>query len=47
VSLSSVEISKLMIVNRNSPSQAIKSVITVLQMDGDRRGREDRVVVEK
>jgi hypothetical protein len=38
VSLSSAEISKLMIANRNSPSQAIKSVIMVLQTDGDQKG---------
>jgi len=37
-SLSLAEISKLMIANRNSPSKAIKSVITALQTDGDRRG---------
>jgi len=37
-SLSSAEISKLMIANRNSPSRAIKSVITTLQTNGDRRG---------
>jgi len=37
-SLRSAKISKLMIANRNSPSQAIKSVITALQMDDDRRG---------
>jgi hypothetical protein len=34
-SLSPAEIKELMIANRNSPSQAIKSVITALQMDGD------------
>jgi chaperone BCS1 len=39
-SLSPAEICKLMIANRNSPSQAIKSAITALQMDGDRRGVE-------
>jgi len=37
-SLSLTEISELMIANRNSPSRAIKSVITALQKDGDRRG---------
>lgn len=37
-SLSSAEISELMIANWNSPSRAIKLVITALQMDGDRRG---------
>jgi hypothetical protein len=37
-SLSSAEISELMIANRNSPIRAIKSVITALQTDGDRRG---------
>ncbi|KAE9598049.1 hypothetical protein Lal_00004054 [Lupinus albus] len=36
-SLSQAEISELMIVNRNSPSRAIKSIINVLQMDGDGR----------
>jgi chaperone BCS1 len=36
-SLSSVEINELMIANRNSSSQAIKLVITALQIDGDRR----------
>jgi hypothetical protein len=37
-SLISAEISELMIANRNSPSQGIKSVITALQTDGGRRG---------
>jgi hypothetical protein len=37
-SLSSAKISELMIANRNSLSWAIKSVITALQTDGDRRG---------
>jgi chaperone BCS1 len=37
-SLSSAEISELMIANRNLPSRDIKSVITVLQTNGDRRG---------
>jgi hypothetical protein len=37
-SLSLSEISELMIANRNSPSWTIKSVIPVLQTDGDRRG---------
>jgi chaperone BCS1 len=37
-SLSSIEIKELMIANRNLPSRAIKSVITALQTDGDRRG---------
>lgn len=36
--LSPAEIGELMIANRNSPSRAIKSVITALQMDGDGRG---------
>jgi hypothetical protein len=36
-SLSLAEISELMIANQNSPSQAIESVITVLQMDDNRR----------
>jgi hypothetical protein len=36
-SLSSTEISDLMIVNQNSRSWAIKSIITALQTDGDRR----------
>jgi hypothetical protein len=35
---SSPEISELMIANRNLLSRAIKSVITALQTDGDRRG---------
>jgi hypothetical protein len=37
-SLSSAEIRELMIANRNLPSRAIKSVITALQTDSDRRG---------
>ncbi|KAL2345932.1 hypothetical protein Fmac_007217 [Flemingia macrophylla] len=37
-SLSPAEIGELMIANRNSPSRAIKSVITALQTDGDGRG---------
>lgn len=37
-SLSSTEINELMIANRNSPSRVIKSVITTLQTDCDRRG---------
>jgi chaperone BCS1 len=37
-SLSPVEISELMIANRNFSSRAIKSVITVLQTDGDWMG---------
>jgi len=37
-SLNSAEISELMIANWNSSSWAIKSVITALQTDGDRRG---------
>jgi chaperone BCS1 len=37
-SLSSAEISELMIANQNSLSQAKKLVITTLQMDDDRRG---------
>jgi hypothetical protein len=40
VSLSSTEISEQVIVNRNSPSRAIKSVITALQTDSDSRGVE-------
>ncbi|CAK9319181.1 unnamed protein product [Citrullus colocynthis] len=36
-SLSPAEIGELMIANRNSPSRAIKSVISALQTDGDRR----------
>jgi len=36
-SLSLAEISELMIANWNSPSRVIKSVITALQTDGDRR----------
>ncbi|XP_058738794.1 AAA-ATPase At2g46620-like [Vicia villosa] len=37
-SLSPAEIGELMITNRNSPSRAIKSVITALKTDGDGRG---------
>jgi chaperone BCS1 len=37
-SLSSAEISELMIANRNSPNRTIKTVITALQTDGDRKG---------
>ncbi|KAK9040696.1 hypothetical protein V6N11_015837 [Hibiscus sabdariffa] len=37
-SLSSAEISELMIANRNSPSRALKTVINALQTDGDGRG---------
>ncbi|KAF4384509.1 hypothetical protein CsatB_010820 [Cannabis sativa] len=37
-SLSAAEIGELMISNRNSPSRAIKTVITALQTDGDGRG---------
>lgn len=37
-SLSPAEIGELMIANRNSPSRAIKSVITALKTDGDGRG---------
>ncbi|KAL5538253.1 hypothetical protein UlMin_042242 [Ulmus minor] len=37
-SLSPAEIGELMIANRNSPSRAIKTVITALQTDGDGRG---------
>ncbi|KAJ0054540.1 hypothetical protein Pint_00636 [Pistacia integerrima] len=37
-SLSPAEIGELMIANRNSPSRALKSVITALQTDGDGRG---------
>ncbi|GKU87887.1 hypothetical protein SLEP1_g2217 [Rubroshorea leprosula] len=37
-SLSPAEISELMIANRNSPSRALKSVISALQTDGDGRG---------
>ncbi|KAJ8900642.1 hypothetical protein K2173_025419 [Erythroxylum novogranatense] len=35
--LSPAEIGELMIANRNSPSRALKSVITALQAEGDRR----------
>lgn len=38
-SLSPAEIGELMIANRNSPSRALKSVITALQTEGDGRGR--------
>ncbi|EXB83855.1 putative mitochondrial chaperone bcs1 [Morus notabilis] len=37
-SLSPAEIGELMMANRNSPSRAIKSVISALQTDGDGRG---------
>lgn len=37
-SLSTAEISELMIANRNSPSRALKSVISALQTDGEGRG---------
>ncbi|KAJ9171550.1 hypothetical protein P3X46_014904 [Hevea brasiliensis] len=37
-SLSPAEIGELMIAHRNSPSRALKSVITALQTEGDRRG---------
>ncbi|XP_002533329.2 AAA-ATPase At2g46620 [Ricinus communis] len=37
-SLSPAEIGELMIANRNSPSRALKSVITALQTEGDCRG---------
>ncbi|KAL9430378.1 hypothetical protein AB3S75_025714 [Citrus x aurantiifolia] len=37
-SLSPAEIGELMIANRNSPSRALKSVITALQTDGEGRG---------
>ncbi|KAK2650014.1 hypothetical protein Ddye_017503 [Dipteronia dyeriana] len=37
-SLSPAEMSELMIANRNSPSRALKTVITALQTDGDGRG---------
>ncbi|GLT84827.1 hypothetical protein SLE2022_030390 [Rubroshorea leprosula] len=37
-SLSPAEISELMIANRNSPSRALKWVISALQTDGDGRG---------
>ncbi|CAN0889493.1 AAA-ATPase At2g46620 [Linum grandiflorum] len=37
-SLSPAEIGELMIANRNSPSRALKLVITALQTEGDRRG---------
>ncbi|KAK4268009.1 hypothetical protein QN277_024717 [Acacia crassicarpa] len=43
-SLSSAEIGELMITNRNSPSRAIKSVISALQTDGDGRGRGGKIV---
>ncbi|XP_071724294.1 AAA-ATPase At2g46620 [Rutidosis leptorrhynchoides] len=41
-SLSPAEIGELMIVNRNSPSRALKSVINALQTDGDGRGTPSR-----
>lgn len=37
-SLSPAEIGELMIANRNSPSRALKSVITALQTEGEGRG---------
>ncbi|KAJ4728063.1 AAA-ATPase [Melia azedarach] len=37
-SLSPAEIGELMIANRNSPSRALKTVITALQTEGDGRG---------
>lgn len=37
-SMSPAEIGELMIANRNSPSRALKSVITALQTEGDGRG---------
>ncbi|CAL0311292.1 unnamed protein product [Lupinus luteus] len=37
MSLSHAELSELMIANRNSPSRAIRSIIAVLEMDGNRR----------
>jgi hypothetical protein len=40
VCLNSAEIIELMIANQNSSNRAIKSVITVLQMNKDRRGVE-------
>ncbi|KAJ9188187.1 hypothetical protein P3X46_003574 [Hevea brasiliensis] len=40
-SLSPAEIGELMIANRNSPSRALKSVITALQTEGDCRGSVD------
>ncbi|KAL1313325.1 hypothetical protein AAHE18_16G104300 [Arachis hypogaea] len=43
-SLSPAEIGELMIANRNSPSRAIKSVITALQTDGDGRGSGSPIV---
>ena len=43
-SLSPAEIGELMIANRNSPSRAIKSVITALQTDGDGRGSGGPIV---
>jgi hypothetical protein len=47
-SLNSAKINELMIANRNSLSRVIKSVITALQTDGDRKGcREYRVAVRK
>ncbi|MED6181914.1 hypothetical protein PIB30_023755 [Stylosanthes scabra] len=45
-SLSPAEIGELMIANRNSPSRAIKSVITALQTDGDGRGSGVRQIGE-
>ncbi|OAY48966.1 AAA-ATPase At2g46620 [Manihot esculenta] len=42
-SLSPAEIGELMIANRNSPSRALKSVITALQTEGDCRGSMDNM----
>ncbi|CAH8380752.1 unnamed protein product [Eruca vesicaria subsp. sativa] len=45
-SLSPAEIGELMIVNRSSPTRALKHVINALQIDGDRRGAGRRLILE-
>jgi chaperone BCS1 len=37
-SLSPAELRELMVANRNSPSRAIKSILTALQTDNNKRG---------
>lgn len=44
--LSPAEIGEIMIVNRSSPSRAIKSVITALQNDGNGKGKHARRLSE-
>ncbi|ESQ38647.1 hypothetical protein EUTSA_v10028615mg [Eutrema salsugineum] len=45
-SLSPAEIGELMIANRNSPTRALKYVISALQTDGDRRGTGRRSLLD-